>query len=275
MNVDNDLTSSRNKKCDISAENSEMLEYIKKYKVSTKYPELEKGESTESIIYTLSVSFVDDLDIMYIHSIICKDFANKRMKVDDLKRDFNLLMRRSKSHDLTYNQSRSITKKAEEIRKTAERYESNKEWSEYIKQVVPLLKKYSYYMSDTTKKIFRLDDSERIESPEFIKTRIDIIENYLSILNKYINVNITREKNNQARCALCNAKFDEENVDTDQCLYLCKCGYSYYMMSREVSYHDPYQIGMSSLVEEESGIMENINRFRGKKNNLVIPDHPL
>lgn len=239
-------------------------------KISKEFPIVLKSYNLEPISTRLEVPYHNDANIIGIHEHISKNFAIQRSKVEDLTAMANARILRSKSADLTVNQSRNLIKESKDIMTKVKEYSSDDSWNKYIEKAEPLLIEYSCYMSEGIKGIVCLGRSKKKERPEVIKTRIDIIEKYLFHLKNFIQVDLTRQENSKHRCPVCNIIYNEDYVIEEVNRYTCVCGYSYYLMSKEISYHDPYQIGNSPPIEE-NGLMDNINRFCGKKNNVIIP----
>jgi hypothetical protein len=199
---------------------------------------------------------------------MAKNFAAERAATKGMLKQATNMRMKSKMTCISLNESRLYVKNAKILETKASIYTSNDRWIRYVEGAEEYINRYKVYAKD---EVLDLDTKTKKENPQDVRDRVSIIEEFLEFIREFIGVDIQRNDKIQSRCVLCGELYTDKNVSEDNNKYVCKCGHSYYLTSKEVSYHDPYQLN-GAPAHEDSNLIDNISRFCGKKVNVDIPD---
>ena len=243
------------------------------YVQSREFPTLSHECKNEIVAKSIKVVYLDDINIIKIHEYMCRNFVIQRSHVPRLMSQSKNMSVRSTSHDLTCNQSARLKKKSLQLQQLAEEYASDDNWNMYISSVEPCLNDYYACMSSRMKGIIQIGSVDKVDTRDTVIKRQKIIDEYFKHLAKHIVTDISRTENMLYRCEVCNEAYNEAYIEDDTNMYTCGgCGHSFYMLSKEITYHDPYHVSPSNILSDvKNNFMETINRFMGKQINANIP----
>lgn len=242
--------------------------------ISKSFPDVNDVPEDSRIAVQLKVSYDNDINILEIHRYVRMNFAIMRKNSKNIKSKAKEFMNKSLSEHLTINQKRDLEKKANKLINKSKRYDSDDDWKRYIDNVYDLLCQYKEYMSQQTRGILYIGKQvTNKECPKVQQKRSRIIIDYFNHLSDHLDVYISKRKSFLLKCSICSRPYDENNVDAESDQYICECGDTYYVMSKEITYHDPHSISPKNFIAEDtsSGFLDTINKFMGKQMNNNIP----
>lgn len=142
-------------------------------------------------------------------------------------------------------------------------------WEEYRELVEPLLTEYIPLSSNEIKGILSMKEEKRIN----VRRRLYLIEMYIEVLKKYINVDAYCKIDKKFRCK-CGRGKNEEYMKSNGTKYECLCGYSYYFMSKDISYNDCYKTqSVLNSYEDKANFIKAIDRYCVKQKTKKIPNN--
>jgi len=229
--------------------------------------ELLDDDFDDRITTIILINYGKDLDLYKFHIYMRKLFSAKRKAAAGIRNDAKVLKSKSESASLTHNEKKNVMKEYKKLIEMSDKWESPNDWMKYVNEAEKIISKYSKYSSDGI-----MDLDEKLNSDDHnLYERLETIESYISLVKEYIKVDVTRNILNDSRCILCGLKYSESKVIDDSNMYICSCGHSFYLTSKEISYHDPYQLNFN-VVSEDNVIMDIINKFCGKRCGADIPN---
>ena len=247
--------------------------FPEKFELDLNYPNFPEAAYETDVAESINICYGDDINIIDIHRFICLNFAVRRRIIPTLERMVEEHLHRSRSSTLTINQRRKYEKLAEGLSEKIKRYKSDQDWNIYVHGVKDILVQYFNNMSQKTRGILYIGKKHNQEKIEVKRHRLQLIFRYIDCLREIINVNVTRNASMRHFCMVCSRPYDENNVEEESDYYACPCGHSFYLMSKEITYHDPHTISPKNIVADDSSnsFLETINKFMGKQTNVNIP----
>ena len=201
-------------------------------------------------------TFTDDYDILLIHRRIIKKLeAEKNTKIPKLMKEITRLQELANLAKKPIDKYR-YTDKIKELDKQRSDLECDVRVHEYREATEPLLTMYSKTH----------ESKDKIE----IQRRIDVIEEYIRVANKYAKIEVVRLLPEYTLCDNCG--FDLKDVDADEDNIVCpQCEtiIRRYVDSREVynEYSDTYTTNSSGSVsgDDSRNFRDTLKRFQGKE----------
>lgn len=238
--------------------------------VSEEFPDISGIKLNEKISDILKVSYKQNINICQIHQYIKRNFAIRKTKVEFFKKLSEVHMERSRSHELTFNQKNKLIRKSKECLDMSQRCDSEEDWINYITGAKNLLLDYVEICEQISK--IRISKSpEELNFTQLIDERIIIIEKYFSVLSQFIRTDISRNHKDFYKCPVCTKIFDEKLIVVEYNHYSCECGHSFYLISRDIAYHN--QLSPTNSPEDIiDSFTETIDRYCGKQSGVIIPD---
>ena len=198
---------------------------------------------------------------------IDKQIENKLFKSDD---NIKKLQIKKKELEKTMNSSNinqtvrsKIIKQLEVIKEKINNIKNNTEYNFYKLETINLLTEYRKILNKP-KKISFLKKNNKMN-----KEKKNIIEKYIKIASKYININniVTSSKNNLVICNNCSNKKSFEVMNKN--IYICKKCYSEQRVIRHnSSYNDIDRVNISSkyMYDRKIHFRDCIKQYQGKQN---------
>jgi hypothetical protein len=214
---------------------------------------------------------INDIDIIDIDNKIKKNFEEEKQKINEykeklneLKTGLNLVMRAGLKEKIIKNE-RELSEYIHEI-------ENDCLKNFYILESVPIIEKYQEFLKTPLKVSF----NGNIKSKQN-KLKKELINNYLLIATKYIDLNINLnnyEKNTKEKIVCLNCKnYKEFDIDEESDICICLVCHAQQIILKNISsYKDSNRVNMSSKYQYDRKIhfRDSINQYGGKQ-NVSIP----
>lgn len=206
-----------------------------------------------------------DIDILYINNKIIKNFDDEKEKIVEYKNKLKEIQESLKLSNLRTNIKQTLIRTEKELNDYIKDIQLDNSKNFYIIETVDLIEKYKEILNKPVKISF-LGRTNKNN-----KEKQKIINKYIEIANKYVNLKINIEKNNKNVCKNCNNKeFDIEDGNIYIC---CNCSAQQFVLKNISSYKDIDRINISSKYTYDRAIhfRDCINQYQGKQNSTVNP----
>ena len=210
---------------------------------------------------------VDEIDILYINNNILKKFEDEKGKLENYKQKLEEINNCLILDNLRQNIKESLKKNKESLESYIKDLEANETLNFYIFESAALLEKYKEILQKPLKINFL---GKNVKNN---KEKKQIINKYLEIANKYVDVeiNITDNKKEKNICKHCqNKEFEIEDGNISICM---NCSAQEFILKNISSYKDIDRINISSKYSYDRKIhfRDSINQFCAKQNATISP----
>ena len=237
----------------------------------------------------LEGTYKNDLDILKIDEFLRNHLLNidnsseyeKLLKSkEEYKRKLKNCSYIDKNHYLQI--LRDINKKLGDMKK-------KNGYQEYINNVKDILKEYEKIGRHVNKVYFGMDDSNNdfigdvstLAGDFFglndknLKNRNILINKYLSLISKYITINLEKRTNYVNKCMNCNRILDDINSDNNGLVVCPNCHVQNIMLNRITKYDDSdmYSKTKTKKNETEKKFIEAMDQFECKNITIQLPDY--
>ena len=206
-----------------------------------------------------------DIDILYIDNKIRQNFEdemnniqNYKDKLVDIKHSLTLC-------NLRINIRNVLIKTEKELIEHIDDIETCRSLNFYTLDTADLIEKYKEILNKPVKVNFMGKITKNN------KEKQNIVNNYIEIANKYVDININTDKKDKITCKNCNGKdFDIEDGNICICT---NCSAQQFILKNVSSYKDIDRINISSkyLYDRKIHFRDCINQYQGKQNSTVAP----
>lgn len=211
------------------------------------------------------ISYGRDLDLFKFHNFMLMTFKSRKDASPYLESKAKVLLSKYSSGNLSQNEKRNVNKEHRRLLEISKKWKSNDDIDKYMSCVKNILSDYKTFSSG---EVIDLDKTSNKDDNLF--DRLRCIEEFVSVVKNFIKVDITRTFVDQTSCVVCGKAFREGRITEDCNCYICECGYSFFLTSKEVSYHDPYQLNFS-VPSDNNLIVDAINKFCGRRSGMDVP----
>lgn len=175
---------------------------------------------------TISITYKNDLNIMIIHDTIRKKFSNSRSKLNQHKKDIERLTK-SLQFSTSINDSRCIMEEIKELENLTLKINTGSDWEDYKNDAEQYLIAYIYISDKKTSNVISVGKKVKTcVDIEIQERRLNIIDEYIKIAKKYININSSKIIKLQVNCPICGMVFKDVNDGQDNGLFTCQiCGW--------------------------------------------------
>ena len=207
----------------------------------------------------------NEINILTINTKILENFKEEFEKIDDYK---NRLIYINKTLEIKNIRQRvliSLQKSKEELEKHINDIENNISLNFYLTETSELLEKFKEILNAPMKVNF-LGKSSKTN-----KEKQKIINEYLNIANKYVNIDLEIiERKEKIICKNCENKKDFDILDGN--IYVCViCSAQQVIMKNVSSYRDIDRVNITSkyLYDRKIHFRDCINQYQGKQNSTI------
>lgn len=270
MSSDRTITISRTKKKYISRirkeENNTILEEKKDSNsgIDYSYPESEIYSEENQNPEVIKIVYKSNVNIILIHETIRKKFGFEKSRLDEYKEQINYIDNIGKNDiKLSINDLKYFSKKKKFLETKIDRIISGSEWELYVEEAKPFLEDYYVLFSHKNKSI--VIAGKREENEEDKETRINLIEGYIGIASKYIEIIIIRTEKCNIVCPICETNSSEFDIDEDSGICSClKCGWFRENISKNFSSKEICSTSKNDY-EDRENFYKTIIRFSCKQ----------
>lgn len=206
-----------------------------------------------------------DIDILSIDNKINENFKNEKSKLDEYKKKYEQIKNSLNLANIRPRVKKSLEDSEKELKKHIENIQNDTFFNFYTAESAVLLEKYKDILNAPMKMNFMG------KSVKNNKEKQKLINEYLEIANKYVNIDIeTPEKKEKIVCKNCQNKKD---FDINECnTYICLiCSVEQIVLKNVSSYRDINRINISSkyMYDRKIHFRDCINQYQGKQNSTV------
>ena len=204
-----------------------------------------------------------DLDILYINNKILQNFENEKEKIVDYKEKLEDIEKSLEILNLRQNVKETLILKKDELKDYINDLETDHSKNFYIIESAILIEKYKEILEKPEKISFMGRSSKNN------KQKQNIINQYIELANKYVDLNINIDKKDKILCKNCNGK--EFDIEEGNIYICCECSAQQYILKNVSSYKDIDRINISSkyLYDRAIHFRDCINQYQGKQNSTV------
>lgn len=213
----------------------------------------------------------NDLRLLKIHEAIRACFSFWLASISQYREDEKKCLIRSQDMKLNAIERQLMTKKMLELKDRIASLEGGSLWQEYVREARPILDAYSPIQTNDVKGIVNISlNSQHPEvdpDPDVVERRLELIEAYLNVARKYIQVDCTRDIEVASTCPICRKKFSEMKLDEETGTHVCQCGYERPNLSNRSSFKDSVRmnIGSRNNYDDRETFCRALDRFEGKQ----------
>lgn len=204
-----------------------------------------------------------DIDILYINNKILQNFNSEKMKLEDYKEKLQEIRKSLELNHLRPQMKETLTETEKHLNDYINDLEIEKSKNFYIIDSAVLIEKYKEILQKPEKISF----SGRINKKN--KEKENIINQFIELASKYVDIDINIEKKEKEICKNCKCK-DFEIEDGD--IYICtNCHAQQYVMKNVTSYKDIDRVNVSSkyVYDRKIHFRDSLNQYQGKQNVTV------
>ena len=208
---------------------------------------------------------MSDIDILTIDGMIRQNFENENKKIVEYQKslisiDYSLIKGNLSSKNINI-----LNKAKDELEMYIKNIQNKTDLNFYISETIELLEEYKNILKMPLKMNFV---GKPIKND---KDKVKIINNYLDIVSKYVNVNI--EKDNKPTKIVCNNCNNRKEFDiVENNIYICnECFSQQVIMKHTSSYTDIDRVNISSkyIYDRKIHFRDCINQYQGTQNSTV------
>lgn len=210
------------------------------------------------------IKSMSELDILSIDTNIRKNFEGEFLKLDEHKEKLQEIEESLKNENLRRRLKLSLEKARDELRVYINDLITQKQLYFYIMETVTFIEQYKEILKIPVKvsfvgKVIKND-----------KEKTKIIENYMEVASKYVDIEFEKIKSNKVSCPNCCNKKEFDIVDVNT--YICtKCYARQTVMKHNSSYTDIDRVNISCkyTYDRKVHFRDCINQYQGKQNSTI------
>ena len=206
---------------------------------------------------------MNDIDILYINNKILKNFEEEKEKLVEYEIKLKEIQESLKLTNLRTNIKETLILSGKQLEKYITDIKTDNSKNFYTIETVDLIEKYKEILNKPVKISFLGRTCKNNKEKQII------INTYIEIANKYVDLKINIEKKDKNVCKNCNNKdFDIEDGNIYIC---CNCSAQQFILKNISSYKDIDRINISSKYCYDRAIhfRDCINQYQGKQNSTV------
>jgi hypothetical protein len=204
----------------------------------------------------VKATYTNDLNIIKIHDGIRHMFGSKMGGIADLQSkilEHEIVLQGC----LSKIDADKLLDQIKQLKAEINGLESGTLWKTYIDQALGILKEYAPLSSDEVRGIVKFmgnKSSVGQESKALIIKRQLIIEQYLSVAKKYIELNIARKVDIPIQCPGCGMVDEDTLLDEDAGIHTCECGFVRTNVIKTSTFKDSIRININSKSSYENRV---------------------
>lgn len=210
----------------------------------------------------ISIEYSHDFNILNIHDTIYYKYCCLLGNLKGMKSALKVLIL-SKKNCSTIIDSKHYEKKINKLKEEINQISNLSEWNSYISEALPILQKYLPLASASSRGVFYI--SKKINrNDQHLISRLEVIEEYLNIAKKYIEINSRLIIENNVLCPSCG-----ETLNSSQ---NCNCGLVFDRIELQTTQKDWVKNpNKNKIFNDLKNFTEVLDRYQGISNEN-IPD---
>lgn len=229
-----------------------------------------EDETFEDLPVEITGEYNDDLNIMFIDSYVKKMFEGKIRQCNEKREELKHLEKEIEEFKGFQVDYYSLLEKKKNLEEECKEHLIRNNYEKYIFETKDILEKFKpLNVKYCIIKSMKTTESSEIE--DIKKTfRLRMIEKYLSIAKKYMNINFikTFKHSHNVQCESCDEpiNYNEESI--------CRCGLSLPVISKLTSFKELKTTSLFGQVyyEDLKNFIKALHAFQGEqynKNNII------
>jgi len=234
------------------------------YSLSDIHPSLEQEEDLPNKV---TASYINDFNLFRIHDLIIRKLRAERRQISRLEDKIKTQVEAIKKPQTVIERKRS-KEKIKEIKESIREIESGRRIKKYLELAEPLIHKYESLVPKSRQVDFTATDQEKMEqleeeekNPNYWK-KMQIVQQYIDLAQKYITVTVIQKKKNMKKCP---CGYDLTNVFIDNFgTQICpECGNDRYI----IGYNSYKRDNLSSRNDysDRDNFEKALMRYQGKQ----------
>lgn len=202
----------------------------------------------------------ENVDILEIHSKILETFDEKRLALPLIKKRLEDITKSLEMNNIRQGLKDTLIKNIKELTEYIKDIDENISLNFYVLEATNLIEKYKEILSAPMKVNFVGKVSRNNREKQ------QIINEYLEIASKYIDININVEKKEKIICKNCSGK--EFDIDESTNIYICQvCSAQQFIMKNVSSYRDINRINISAkyVYDKKVHFRDTIKQLQAKQ----------
>lgn len=242
---------------------------IKSYNSYAPYLD-DKGDNLKITNTNVVGVYSNKLDIFRIHQRILKNFRNSKNNVSEIQDKIRKINKKLMSGTLDKMQIFHYLKVKKKLEEDIVDAETNSSLNKYLIESSPIISEYNKLHLEKEEVDF-FDSTETNCNKHIIAQ--NLIDNYITVASKYIDVNITKEMEKSSLCS-CGYDFVDLVPEMDGILRCPECGI-------EMDYVDSFSISMKEFkskkssrnnYEDRQNFIKALTNYQGKQENKLPTD---
>ena len=213
---------------------------------------------------TKIIKSMSELDILSIDTNIRKNFEDEFLKLDEHKEKLQEIEETLKNENLRLRIKNSLEKAKNDLQIYINDLTTQKQLYFYIMETVTFIEQYK----DILKIPVKVSFIGKIVKND--KEKLKIIENYIEVASKYVDIEFEKSKTQKVTCPNCSNKKEFDIIDGNT--YICtKCYARQTVMKHNSSYTDIDRVNISCkyTYDRKVHFRDCINQYQGKQNSTI------
>ena len=208
----------------------------------------------------MSKNTENEIDILDINNRILNNFETRKQTLEKLKERLHDMNKSLEIENIRHGVKDTLQNNIVDITEYIKDIEENISLNFYMLESVDLIEKYKDILNSPLKMSFVGKVSKNN------KEKNNIINQYLEVASKYIDLNINIEKKEKIICKNCSCK--EFDIDEHTNIYIClDCSAQQLILKNVSSYRDINRINISTkyCYDRKIHFRDTIKQYQGKQ----------
>uniref|UniRef100_A0A6C0CXV9 Uncharacterized protein n=1 Tax=viral metagenome TaxID=1070528 RepID=A0A6C0CXV9_9ZZZZ len=210
---------------------------------------------------------MSDIDILNIDIMIRQNFENESRKLIEYEKSLDNINKSLNLNSLNSKHTSILNKAKNELEFYIYNIKDKTDLNFYISESIELLEQYKNILKIPQKMSFV---GKQVKND---KEKQKIIDIYLEIASKYVNINIEKKGNKPSKI-ICNNCSNKKEFEIEGDTYICNQCFSQQIILRHTSsFNDVDRVNISSkyIYDRKIHFRDCINQYQGTQNSTVEP----
>jgi len=225
----------------------------------------------EGIPDTLSVSYVNDFNLIKVHETILRKLKAESNQLTQLKTDLSFELDSIQKPQTIIERNKSLNK-IKSIREEMQAIRSGIKIQKYLDKADPLIEEYKRIVPQKRKIDFTCKNTQELDEEEEndpkYRRKINLIDRYLYFARNYININVVQRKKNVNKCG-CGCDLTDVPIDNFGTQMCPECETERYIIGFNLYKSDT--LASRNDYSDKDNFQKALLRYQGKQVDK-IPD---